>query len=66
MAEHSLRGHSLVEPMTLNKVLLRGQPKHLNNFVHQFACFEFAWFDFTCFDFDLYVLPCLEVPRLLW
>ena len=68
MVEHPLGGHSLVELTTLNKALLRRQPKHLNHFVHQFVFFffEFAWFDFTCFDFDLYVLSCSEVPRLLW
>ena len=58
MVEHPLGGHNLVELTTLNKALLRRQPKHLNHFGHQFVCFEFAWFDFPCFDFDLYVLPC--------
>ena len=65
MLEHQLEGHSLAKLTTVNKALLWRQPKHLNHFVHQFVCFKFARFDFACFNFDLYLLPCLEVPRLL-
>ena len=52
-----LGGHSLVELMTVNKVLLRRQPKPLNYFGNRFFfCFKFANFDFACFNFDVFVL----------
>ena len=53
----------MVELKTINKVLLRRQPKHLNHFVHQFVCFQFARFDFACFN--LYLLPCSKVAKFL-
>ena len=56
----------MVKLTTVNKVLLRRQPKLLNPFGHQFFfSFKLAMFDFACFNFDVFVLQFSEVPRLL-
>ena len=40
MVKHQLGGHQVVELTTVNKALLRRQPKLLNHFGHQFVCFK--------------------------